>query len=157
MVDTLRQHPERLVDNNHLVLGIAAALRVLGTHARDRAAAGGLANLRATIWPTGENVPIALVSNVGMRNERAGPAVLHEQPSADAVADLDDLATEGRGQMAATYRLASGLHQAFGKPEAPLITADGDLRIRYWHPTARQALTAWAAVAGVEVVNDVLH
>jgi hypothetical protein len=88
---------------------------------------------------------------------RACPAVLREQPSADAVADLDDLATDGPGQVAATYRLASGLHQAFGKPEAPLVTADGGLRIRHWHPMAQQALTTWAASAGVEVSNDVLH
>lgn len=157
MVDPHVQREEKLVDNNYLVLGVAAALRMLGIHARDRAAAGGLANLRATIWPNGEEIPIALVSNVGMRNEQAGPAVLREPPSADAVADIDDLATDGPGQVAATYRLASGLHQAFGKPEAPLVTSDGGLRLRYWHYTANRHLTAWAATAGVEVSNDVLR
>jgi hypothetical protein len=146
------QRAEKLVDNNLLVLGIAAALRMLGTHARDRAAAGGLANLRATIWPAGETIPIALVSNVGFRNEPAGPAVLRERPAADAVADLDDLATDGPGQVAATYRLASGLHQAFGKPEAPLVTVDGGLRLRYWYPSAQQALATWAAANGVETI-----
>ena len=40
MVDPHIPRPEKLVDNNHLVLGIAAALRMLGIHARDRAAAG---------------------------------------------------------------------------------------------------------------------
>lgn len=157
MVDPHVQREEKLVDNNYLVLGVAAALRMLGIHARDRAAAGGLANLRATIWPIGEEIPIALVSNVGMRNEQAGPAVLRKPPSADAVADIDDLATDGPGQVAATYRLASSLHQAFGKPEAPLVTSDGGLRLRYWHYTAQQTLTAWAATAGVEVSNDVLR
>jgi hypothetical protein len=157
MTDAFNQRPEKLVDNNLLVLGIAAALRTLGTHARDRAAAGGLANLRATLWPVGENKPVALVSNVGMRNEPVGPAILRERPAVDAVADLDDLALDGPGQVAATYRLASGLYQEFGKPEAPLVTAVGGLRVRYWHPTAQKALTDWAAAGGVDVSMQLLQ
>lgn len=151
------QRREKLVDNNRLVLGIAAGLRMLGVHARDRAAAGGLAKLRATICQTVVTAPIMLVSNVGMPNEQVGPAVLHEPPSTEAVADLDDLATDGPGQVAVTHRLASGLHQAFGQPEAPLVTAGGGVRIRYWYRDIQQDLTTWAAAAGVEVSNEVIH
>jgi hypothetical protein len=45
----LEATPHRIVDNNFLVLGVATALRYLGRHARDRAAAGGLSTVRATV------------------------------------------------------------------------------------------------------------
>jgi hypothetical protein len=89
------QRQEKLVDNNWLVLGIATALRRLGHHARDTAAAGGLASVQATVW-TGGSWPMALVSNVGWPNEQVGQGLIHGPASADAVADLDDLATDGQ-------------------------------------------------------------
>ncbi|GLI03808.1 AlbA family DNA-binding domain-containing protein [Phytohabitans aurantiacus] len=149
------ERQEGLVDNNWLVLGIATALRRLGQHARDTAAAGGLANIRATIW-TGEDRPIALVSNVGWRNEQVGHGLVHGATSSDTVADLDDLATDGPGGVAATYRLVNGLFQEFGKPEATLVSREGGIRIRYWHSSAHADIRRWAEGAGVDILTDTL-
>ena len=150
------ERQEKLVDNNWLVMGIATALRRLGQHAHETAAAGGLANIQATVW-TGGSWPMALVSNVGWHNERVGQGLVHDAASADAVADLDDLAIDGPGLVAATYRLATGLFQEFGSPEATLVTREGGIRIRYWHQSAQADIRKWAASAGVEVITETLE
>ncbi|NES14605.1 MULTISPECIES: helix-turn-helix domain-containing protein [Micromonospora] len=149
-----------LVDAPSLTVGVGAALGFLARHARDRAAAGGLATVRATIWPVtpiylGEQrLPVKLVSSVGDPNEELGTHVLTEPPVADAVADIDDLCADGPGLVAATYRLASDLYQAFGAPEVPALTPDGAIRLSYWYRPQQAHIVAWAEEAGVEVLRQ---
>jgi hypothetical protein len=152
-------HPngQNLVDGPSLTVGICAALRFLARHARDRAAAGGLATIRGTIWPVtptfpgGPVVPVKLVSSLGDLNEELGTDALTEPPVADMVADIDDLCDDGPALVTATYRLASELFQAFGAPEVPAITPDGAVRLSYWYRDQQAHITEWAKEAGVEV------
>ncbi|MDG4796898.1 ATP-binding protein [Micromonospora sp. WMMD1082] len=145
----------RLVDTQWLTLGVGAGLQFLAHHARDRAAAGGLATVRATIWPI-SNRPIALVSNVGWPNEQIGSDTIIEQPYADTVADIDDLCAGDRGLVATTHRLTSELFQAFGAPEVAQVTAEGAIRIRHWHRSSQAAITRWAEESGVQVLTETL-
>ncbi|MEU5931143.1 ATP-binding protein [Micromonospora sp. NPDC047187] len=146
-----------LVDGPSLTVGICAALRFLARHARDRAAAGGLATIRATLWPVtpiyegGPVPPVKLVSSVGDPNEELGTHTLAERPVADMVADIDDLWDDGPALVAATYRLASELFQAFGAPEVPAITPDGAVRLNYWYPEQQRYIAEWTKEAGVEL------
>ncbi|MFF0721859.1 helix-turn-helix domain-containing protein [Micromonospora sp. NPDC003816] len=153
----------RLVDTQWLTLGVGAGLKFLAHHARDRAAAGGLATVRAAIWPPARvttwpmsQEPITLVSNVGWPNEPIGPDAVTEQPYADTVADIDDLCTGGSGLVATTHRLASELFQAFGAPEVAQVTAEGAIRIRHWHRSGQAEITRWAEASGVPVLTETL-
>ncbi|BCJ61552.1 AlbA family DNA-binding domain-containing protein [Micromonospora endophytica] len=154
----------RLVDDQWLTLGIAAGLRFLARHARDRAAAGGLATVRAAIAPY---VPAAMVDTLGWPEDRlawfAAQAVetgkggaITNGAWADTVADIDDLCADGPGLVAATYRLASELFQSFGAPEVRQVTADGGIRLPHWHQEIRSTINGWAQVAGVEVLTQPL-
>ncbi|MCP2326968.1 hypothetical protein HDA40_005475 [Hamadaea flava] len=140
-----------LVDSQQLVLNIGAALRHLALHARDRTSAGGMANLRATIIG-GPRPGLALVSNLSYQNEQVGTHVATAQPEADALADIDELCEAKAGHVTATYRLASGLFQEFGRPEAPLLTPSGDIRLPYWGRDEQRMISAWAAESGVGTV-----
>ncbi|MFI7578422.1 helix-turn-helix domain-containing protein [Micromonospora sp. NPDC049497] len=153
-------HPNgrhNLVDGPALTVGICAALRFLARHARDRAAAGGLATLRATLWPVtsafpgGPVLPVKLVSSVGDPNEELGTDALTEPPVADMVADIDDLCNDGPALVATTYRLASELFQAFGAPEVPAITPDGAVRLSFWYRDQQPYIAEWAKEADVEL------
>ncbi|SCL70375.1 MULTISPECIES: helix-turn-helix domain-containing protein [Micromonospora] len=154
----------RLVDDQWLTLGIAAGLRFLARHARDRAAAGGLATVRAAIAPY---VPAALVDTLGWPEDRLGWFAAQALATgkggeitngawADTVADIDDLCADGPGLVAATYRLTSELFQAFGAPEVRQITADGGIRLPHWHQQIRPTINRWAQAAGVEVLTQPL-
>ncbi|MFG1660667.1 helix-turn-helix domain-containing protein [Micromonospora chersina] len=142
----------RLVDDQWLTLGIAAGLRFLARHARDRAAAGGLATVRAAIGPS---VPAALVDTLGWPEDRLGGEIA-TGAWADTVADIDDLCADGPELVAATYRLASELFQAFGAPEVRQVTAEGGIRLPHWHQSVRTTVTGWAQAAGVEVLTQPL-
>ncbi|WFE52992.1 ATP-binding protein [Micromonospora sp. WMMD1155] len=142
----------RLVDDQWLTLGIAAGLQFLARHARDRAAAGGLATVRAAITP---NAPTAIADTLGFPADRIGGEIA-SGAWADTVAEIDDLCADGPGLVAATHRLASELFQAFGAPEVGQVTADGGIRLPYWHQQIRPTVTSWAQAAGVEVLTQPL-
>lgn len=146
--------PHKLVDDQWLTLGIGTGLQFLASHARDRAAAGGLATVRATLWPV--HTSVVLVSNIGWPNEQLGTEFITTPPTADTVADIDDLATGGPGLVSATHRLATELFQAFGVPENAQVTADGKIRLPHWHRSAHGAITSWAQATGVEVLTETL-
>ncbi|WP_432954146.1 AlbA family DNA-binding domain-containing protein [Micromonospora haikouensis] len=147
--------PGSRIDDEGLVTTVAAALRFLAIHARDRAAAGGLATLRVTIFPVAPDLPAYLMHSGGhgFANE-LGTHPVWQPPVADAVADIDDLATDGRGLLAATYRLATGLVQEFGRAEVLQLTADGNLRRRYWNRQAQRDVMRYAEQHDVDVLED---
>jgi Putative DNA-binding domain len=148
--------PEVLIDNQSLVLGVATAIQYLALHAQDRAGTSGLASLRATIVG-GEGSGSILVSSVGWPNERVGYGTATTAPEADALADIDELRAGGRGLVSATYRLASGLFQEFGEPEAPLVTPSGDIRLPYWHHSGHDSIRTWATAVGVQTLSETIN
>lgn len=147
------------IGDESVVNGIASGLRFLARHARDRAAAGGLATLRVTLYPVREEIPASLVHHRGWggsSGEKIGRQSVDYSPVAEGVFDIDDLAEDGAPLLAATHALAGGLFQEFGHPEALQLTPDGTIRIRYWASTSQTALQQWAQAAGVEVTADTL-
>jgi hypothetical protein len=126
---------------------VAGGLRLLARHARDRAAAGGMATVRATVWPIDTDHPARLFHNSGF-GEGLGRQHLQHAPTSDGVFDIDDLATDGQPLLAATHALASRLFQEFGQPEALQLTAAGEIRTRYWHSRSKE-IVAWAGAVGV--------
>lgn len=148
-------HETANVIDEYLVSAVMSGLRFLARHARDRAGAGGVASLRATITPACPEVPTRLIHRRGHGLEQQlGSTMIDAPPIATAVADVDDLAEGGAALVAATHGLASGLMQEFGYPEALQVSADGELRIRYWITQEGQLLQRWAADNGVVVSEE---
>ncbi|MDG4795213.1 ATP-binding protein [Micromonospora sp. WMMD1082] len=146
--------PPSLINDEILVATVAAALRFLAVHARDRAAAGGLATVRATIFPVGPDRPARLVHSRLGGVDNLGTYPVWQPPVADTVADIDELATDGRDLLAATYHLATGLVQEFGRPEALQLTADGNVRRRYWDRQAQPDVMRYAEQHDIDVIDD---
>jgi Putative DNA-binding domain len=133
-----------------------SGLRFLARHARDRAAAGGSAVARATVWPVSEQLPARLMHSRfhGIR-EVLGRHTPTSPPVSVGVFNIDDLAEDGPPLVSATYTLATGLFQEFGYPEALQMTSGGAIRINYWRH-GRPELMTWASGAGVEVSEEVI-
>jgi hypothetical protein len=97
------------VDSSYLVDALLGGLVFLAGHARDRAAAGDGASLRATVWPVDSRVPAVLtrLNTRGFRDSLGSTRVI-SPPVAMAVADLDDLAASGLPMV------AGGAHSGHG-------------------------------------------
>ncbi|NMI54225.1 MULTISPECIES: helix-turn-helix domain-containing protein [unclassified Streptomyces] len=142
------------IEDEDLVLDIWSGLRLLARHARDRAAAGGTATVRATIVPVTSNLPAELHQSRGFGGS-LGSHQVTEPPQATSVFDIDDLAEDGPGLIAATSVLAAGLIQYFGYPETLQMTTDGVIRTKYWNNLRYgHAVQAWAAQARVDTTDD---
>jgi Putative DNA-binding domain len=142
------------LDDEAVVNVMWSGLRFLARHARDRAAAGGSASARATVWPVSEELPARLTHHrFHGFSEVLGERILISPPVSEAVFDIDDLAEDGPTLVSATYALATGLFQEFAYPEALQMTSGGAIRIKYWGQS-RQELTTWASAAGVELSEE---
>jgi hypothetical protein len=144
------------LDDEDVVNIVWSGLRLLARHARDRAAAGGGASARATVWPVSEQLPAQLTHHRfhGV-SEALSEQMSTSPPVSVGVFNVDDLAEDGPPLVSATYSLATGLFQGFGHPEALQMTSTGVIRIKYWGHS-RQELTSWASAAGVEVSEQVI-
>lgn len=142
------------IEDEVVVNGIASGLRFLARHARDKAAAGGLATVRATVCLVSSSRPVYLFQNRSFSGDRLGWAIT-QPPIADGVFDIDDLAEDGPPLMVATYVLATGIFQEFGIPEAAQITPDGTIRRRYWQSGGSERIVAWAKASGVPVTDEI--
>ncbi|MGW0664888.1 AlbA family DNA-binding domain-containing protein [Streptodolium elevatio] len=140
------------VSEEYLAEGIISGLRFLAGHARDRASTGGSATIRAAIWPVSSQSPARLGHDRGFKNQY-GPAV-STAPTAESLANLDDLAADGPELVVAAHALMTGIVHGFGQPEALQLTPDGQLRSRYWGGTHLQAITPWANSAGVQLTEE---
>lgn len=143
------------IEDEDLVLDIWSGLRLLARHARDRSAAGGTATVRVTIAPVTSSLPAELRHPRGFGGGTLGSHQVTEPPQATSVFDIDDLAEDGPGLIAATSALAAGLIQHFGYPETLQMTTDGAIRTKYWSsqrygPRVQQ----WAAQAAVDTTDD---
>ncbi|MGR6998889.1 AlbA family DNA-binding domain-containing protein [Yinghuangia aomiensis] len=140
------------VSEEYLADGIISGLRFLAGHARDRASTGGGAMVHATIWPVSSQSPARLGHERGFRNQY-GPAV-SAAPTAESLVNLDDLAEDGPGLVAAAHALMTGIVHGFGQPEVLQLTPDGQLRSRYWGGTHLQTITPWVNSAGVQLTEE---
>jgi hypothetical protein len=145
----------RLLHDESIVIAVMSGLLQLTRHARDRAAAGGNALVRAQVFPVTAGQPAGLGHNRfhGFADSRGTGALITQPPVAETAAPLDDLAQPCPGLVAASALLVDEIGQAFGVPEMGQISRDGKLRRRYW---GQQQIVTWAEQHGIEVTDDTI-
>jgi hypothetical protein len=150
----------RQVNDEMVVNGILSGLRFLARHARDRAAAGGNALIRARLYPVGDQQPLELAYDRGPARgfgDSLGDKIITEVGSTlERAAPLDALATDGPDLLTAAYLLATDVFQEFGYAEAAQLTDDGRVRLRYWRQEWQPLMEQWATEAGVTTTQETL-
>jgi Putative DNA-binding domain len=149
----------QLADDESIVIAVLSGLLQLARHARDRTAAGGNVVVRAQLLPVPGGQPIAIGYSRGVFSPDPWNAVTLDAapPPAETVAALDDIAQPGPALVSVAATLADELGQAFGMPEMPQLSHDGELRQQYWgRDTWQAAMVAWAQQNGITVSDATL-
>ncbi|MFJ3193340.1 helix-turn-helix domain-containing protein [Streptomyces griseoviridis] len=164
-VDDYEEAQLHTAEPGDVVYPLLCALPFLAAHARDRAAASGLAQASATLvadmaaHPTQARVidlhrpdivPFR-VDQVDPGTGRPRPLTAEYYPHATAEAGvlLDDLADRERGLLQATAALANELLQTYGYPETGLISRAGELNPAGFSQRTSGAITQWAQQRGL--------
>jgi hypothetical protein len=153
--------PETRQINDELVAnGILSGLRFLARHARDRAAAGGNALIRAQLYPVGGQQPLGLTYSRAFGRgftDSLGDRIMTDAGAPpERMAPLEALASDGPGLVAAAYLLATDVFQEFGCAEAAQFTIDGKVRLRYWGADWQGPAAQWAAAADIATTEETL-
>jgi len=154
----LRQSPwlTFLVSDEYIALSVIAGLLNLADHAVNRAATGGNALLRARIVSGGG---AAHTPTIGHTRGSSGARVLGSintdqiEDAAETSAPLDELPAPGQALMATAARLCHELGQAFGAPELPQLTRDGQIRLSAWSGQTKADISSWADENDVPTVG----
>lgn len=139
------------ISDEALAASLVGSLQFLGSHARDRARAGGVCIVRARVATS------PVVGNTYLGHVRTsfpdafGRPISDWTPPATAYALIDDLADDGTPLIVAAQRLHVTLGHAFAVPELIQFTDDGKIRRPYWANVERSAVLAWADANGVEI------
>jgi hypothetical protein len=149
---------QQIVDDESVVAATLTGLLWLAEHARDRAAAGGNAVVRAGLVPStsAKSVEIGHARRHGIAESRSRLAI-DDVVIAEAAAPLDGLASPGPTLVATAALLVDEIGQAFGVPELGQVTRDGRIRRRYWQHALAQRLVPWAEQHAIDVTDDVLQ
>jgi hypothetical protein len=143
----------RSVVADSVVNCVLSGLRFLARHARDHAAAGGNALIRAQLYPVSQQQPLQLCQyQRGFMDTVGTRTITTAAPVSESTAPLDALAIGGVGLVSAAYLLTTGIFQAFGCAEAAQLTRDGEVRPTYWNPTWQRHLQPWTDSAGIRIV-----
>jgi len=150
----------RQIDDEMVVNGILSGLRFLARHARDRAASGGNALIRAQLYPVGGQQPLRLAYNRGPARgfgDSLGDRIMTDAGAPpERVAPLDALAAGGPDLVTAAYLLATDVFQEFGWAEAVQLSSDGQIRVRYWSQEWQDPVVQWADTAGIATTQETL-
>jgi hypothetical protein len=144
-----------LVEDEYLTLGVLSALTFLARAARTSSAVSGRAAVRASVL----NPTASLPARIGHRRQGfadiyEGVPPLEEAPApVGSYSDVDTLATPGAALASTTARLCHQLGQAFGLPELGQLTAEGEVRQRYWR---NPQLISWAESHSISVIAESL-
>jgi len=164
-VDDYEEARLHTAEPGDVVYPLLCALPFLAAHARDRAAANGLAQASVTLvadmsaHPSQDRVvefdrpgivPFR-VDRIDPATGRPRPLTPESYPHATAAAGvlLDNLADQGRGLLQATAALADELLQAYGYPETGLITRAGELNPAGFSERTCGAVAQWAEQRGL--------
>jgi len=151
---------QQLIDDESIAIGIVSGLLHLARHARDRAAAGGNALVRAQLLPITQERPTKIghtraFGGVGHADSRTYEPVVVPPAPGEAVAPLEDIAEPSPSLVATAAILLDELGQAFGVPEMGQLSRDGRIRRRHWNPNMWWPnLTVWAEQHGIEVTDE---
>ncbi|MER8103929.1 RNA-binding domain-containing protein [Kitasatospora sp. NPDC094016] len=149
------------VEPGDVVYQLLCALPFLAGHARDRAAAGGTAQVKATLVDDMASHPCRRL-NVDPRRPRPlpltvdflHPATSQRMPTStqpcgfaysEATVLLDDVADHSVSLPQATAALADELLHAYGLPDNQVITRKGHLNTGLFTSRNRGAVARWAA------------
>lgn len=150
----------QVLSDEAIAAGILSGLLLLGRHARDRAAAGGNALIRAQLAPVSAQRPATIgdARGHGFAESRTGEQFQLQAGVAEAAATVDDLAQPGPALVGAAALLLDEVGQAFGVSEMGQMTRDGRIRRRYWSTASGrpQQLVQWAQEYGVEVTDETI-
>ncbi|MFC8453689.1 helix-turn-helix domain-containing protein [Kitasatospora sp. NPDC057223] len=151
----------QFVEPGDVVYQLLCALPFLASHARDRAAATGTAQVKATLVDDMASHPCQrlkidmyrpepLPLTIDFLHRTAGHRVpASTQPCGFAYSEatvlLDDIADHGVGLLQATAALADELLHAYGLPDNQLITREGHLNTGLFTDRNRGAVARWAA------------
>ncbi|MFC1433495.1 helix-turn-helix domain-containing protein [Streptacidiphilus sp. N1-3] len=155
------------VEPSDLVLSLLSGLQLLGSHARDRAAALGTLIIRASLMesphthPLGPLKPPAMTPFPPVRLEWVDRSGFRDNLSsqecsyahAEAAALPDDLADGGAGLVQTAALLADELVQAFGLAEVGPVSLQGEIREASWSSHYREAVVRWAEQHHIPVVR----
>ncbi|MFI7661782.1 helix-turn-helix domain-containing protein [Micromonospora parva] len=149
----------QLVADEAIALGIMSGLYRLGQHARDRAAAGGGALVRAQLFPVTAERPTGIghVRFYGIGEPRSDYPLEVAASPAEASGSLDDLAEAGPGLIATAAILLDEVGHSFGVPEMGQLSRDGKVRRRYWSRPTQTHISEWAESYGIEVTDETLQ
>ncbi|WP_431994881.1 AlbA family DNA-binding domain-containing protein [Streptomyces griseoflavus] len=164
-VDDYEEARLHTAEPGDVVYPLLCALPFLAAHARDRAAAQGLAQASVTLvadmaahpsqarvveFDRPDIVPFR-VDRIDPATGRPRPLTPESYPHATAAAGvlLDNLADQGRGLLQATAALADELLQAYGYPETGLITRAGKLNPAGFSQRTSGAVAQWAEQHGL--------
>jgi hypothetical protein len=157
VASTTGEPEARLVNDELVVNGILSGLRFLARYARDRAAAGGNALIRAQLYPVGPQQPLRLGYRRSGFVDSLGTRIMTDAVAlSERVAPLDGVAAGGPDLVSATYLLASDVFQEFGWAEAAQLTRDGGVRLPYWNRDWQPHVGQWAAIAGIGTTEETL-
>lgn len=151
-----KETSEQLALDEHVAINVMSGLKILASHARDRAAAGGTALLRAQIYPVSSDQPLAIGHLRSFGGSRSPWLVSVPPPPATAAAQLDDIAEFGPSLVSAAAILIDELGQGYGVPEMGQLTRDGRVRRRYWNQGIQGQVVALCQQHDVEVTDEVI-
>jgi len=145
---------DQTIDIQGIVIAVISGLLQLAEHARDRAAAGGNALVRAQLYPVSElrSTRLGQRGQMGFVDQIGSRDLTEQPPAAETVAALDDLIA-GPELMAVTARLVDEIGQAFDIPETAQLNQNGQLRRRYWNDAQ---VIGWAEQHGIEITNETI-
>jgi len=147
-----------LLDDVMIAAAVLTGLIRLARHARDRAAAGGTALVRAQLLPSLDAAGIG-IGHTRFHGfpETAGSIVSPDHVRhSDAAASLDDLADAGTELVRVAAALCDELGQVFGLAEQCQFTPDGEIRRRYWSGESQRQVVAWAERHAIPVSEEKL-
>ncbi len=164
VLDLLERHRQRpvqegepqpqMIHDEAPVIAVLSGLLHLARHARDRAAAGGNALIRAQIYPISpqRSTELGHLHPQGFTDSLGTAALTKQPPVAEAAAALDDLAQSGNLLTQASALLVNEIGHVFGIAELGQISRDGRIRRRYW---AHTPITTWAEQRGIGITEDI--
>jgi len=147
----------QLVDDESIAVALLSGILHSARHARDRAAAGGSALVRAQLLPISEARPTEIGHSRSFSDSRSRYPLIDNPPAAEAAASLDDLAEPGPVLVSVAAALADEIGQAFGVPEMGQLSRDGEVRRRYWGHGWQQRIVAWAEQHNIPVSDATLQ
>lgn len=140
----------RVILSNHVTLGVARELRLLGLHAQDHAGAYGDAAILTRITAEGRGVALAYSDAHGFVEIHDRLIVLPEVRS-EVTLPVDALATDDTSLLAAAWIVTTDLFQSFGVPEARLVSREGRIRGGLFSAEEQRRIRAFAQQRGVEL------